>query len=1050
MAMKHPAPRLAAVLLALACSGDATAPDPAPPANRAPVARGEIPAQVVTEGAPVELDVSGYFEDPDGDSLTFAATSSNTAVVRVAVAGTVATLTAQTAGAAAVTVTARDPDGLEARAVFAVEGMENPDRPALAALYDATDGPNWLDNDGWLTDAPLGEWHGVRVHDGRLVSLWLHDNGLTGPIPLELGNLASLEALGLSDNDLTGPIPPELGGLASLESLYLGENGLTGSIPPELGNLASLKTLSLHHNDLTGPIPPELGSLASLEGLLLSGNGLTGPIPPELGSLASLEALWLSGNDLTGPIPPELGSLASLEGLLLSGNGLTGPIPPELGNLASLEALWLSGNDLTGPIPPELGNLASLESLLLRPGNPGLCAPDDPRLRAWLAELGANVIPCQNRAVYRAALAALYDATDGSNWTNNDGWLTDAPLGEWHGVEVRDGRLVSLGLGKNGLKGSIPPELGNLASLEGLFLYDNDLTGPIPPELGNLASLKMLWLSKNRPDARYYPTGGLTGSIPPELGGLASLEDLSLGHNDLTGPIPPELGGLASLETLSLHGNDLTGPIPPELGSLASLETLSLDDNALTGSIPPELGGLASLEDLSLDDNALTGPIPPELASLASLETLGLSSNDLTGPIPPELGSLASLEWLSLGHNDLTGPIPPELGSLASLKVLGLFFNDLTGPIPPELASLASLELLGLTGNPGLCASDDPRLRAWLAEVGANVIACLNRAVRLLPSALMRADGNGLSLALPDDFPAPAAVNVSDPSVVAASVADGWLELAPRSPGSADVEVVPAGGGPPAVASVVVRAGSGTFGIDIVVNQPAPIGYAEALTAAADWWSSALDGTEWTDRRVLDWCFDGLAATADELVIFADNVAEPGDRNRPEAFAWAWTCRPHVLAAGSGGVVLNVGSPHNVFLMLHEIGHVLGLVDVFRDGPETGLTTGDRAYWIGPRAVEAYRAGGGDPDLPGPPIEPDGGAHWVGAVCDLMGGSCSYGPAGIRINSTVGLSLAALADMGYTVDMTKAAPWGRNAAAAMAEGFRDVVTVRTGPGVPRR
>ena len=32
----------------------------------------------------------------------------------------------------------------------------NPDRAALEALYRATDGPNWINDDNWLTDAPLG------------------------------------------------------------------------------------------------------------------------------------------------------------------------------------------------------------------------------------------------------------------------------------------------------------------------------------------------------------------------------------------------------------------------------------------------------------------------------------------------------------------------------------------------------------------------------------------------------------------------------------------------------------------------------------------------------------------------------------------------------------------------------------------------------------------------------------------------------------------------------------------------------------------------------
>ena len=46
------------------------------------------------------------------------------------------------------------------------------DRAALVALYHATDGPNWIDSENWLTDAPLGEWYGVDTDSsGRVVRL---------------------------------------------------------------------------------------------------------------------------------------------------------------------------------------------------------------------------------------------------------------------------------------------------------------------------------------------------------------------------------------------------------------------------------------------------------------------------------------------------------------------------------------------------------------------------------------------------------------------------------------------------------------------------------------------------------------------------------------------------------------------------------------------------------------------------------------------------------------------------------------------------------------
>ena len=111
----------------------------------------------------------------------------------------------------------------------------------------------------------------------------------------------------------------------------------------------------------------------------------------------------------------------------------------------------------------------------------------------------------------RAALVALYEATGGSNWANNSNWLSDRPLGEWYGV-ITDvsGRVTRLSLH---LSGSIPAELGSLANLQRLHLYDNQLSGPIPVELGNLANLEGLWLFQNQ----------LSGPIPAELGSLSNL-----------------------------------------------------------------------------------------------------------------------------------------------------------------------------------------------------------------------------------------------------------------------------------------------------------------------------------------------------------------------------------------------------------------------------------------------------------------------------------------------------------------------------------------------
>ena len=181
------------------------------------------------------------------------------------------------------------------------------DREALEALYHATNGPGWTHRTNWLSTAPLGEWFGVATDGSRVIGLDLPRNGLRGPIPRELSQLANLERLDLGDNDLSGPIPRELSQLANLEWLDLHDNDLSGPIPRELSQLASLEWLGLTRNRLSGPIPDALGNLGNLQRLYLWNNQLSGPIPDALANLANLRTLALSYNRLSGPIPAHTG-----------------------------------------------------------------------------------------------------------------------------------------------------------------------------------------------------------------------------------------------------------------------------------------------------------------------------------------------------------------------------------------------------------------------------------------------------------------------------------------------------------------------------------------------------------------------------------------------------------------------------------------------------------------------------------------------------------------------------------------------------------------------
>ncbi len=355
------------------------------------------------------------------------------------------------------------------------------DRDALIALYNATDGANWTNKTNWNTAAALDTWYGVSADAaGRVDTLSLVNNSLTGTIPAELGDLDSLKWLHLHTNSLSGSIPAELGDLTNLWNLDLRGNSLSGTIPAELGDLAKLKYLSLDRNSLTGSIPAELGDLTKLKYLSLSGNFLSGSIPAELGALTNLENLWLISNDLTGSIPAELGNLTNLQILNLGYNDLTGSIPAELGDLTNLEDLRLGSTPLSGSIPAELGNLAKLKNLTL----------DRNSLTGSIPAALGNLTNLKLLDLFNNSLTGSIPAALG-NLTN----------------------LELLRLYDNSLTGSIPAALGDLTKLERLYLHNNSLTGSIPAALGNLTNLKYLFLDNN----------SLTGSVPAEFINLINL-----------------------------------------------------------------------------------------------------------------------------------------------------------------------------------------------------------------------------------------------------------------------------------------------------------------------------------------------------------------------------------------------------------------------------------------------------------------------------------------------------------------------------------------------
>ena len=489
-------------------------------------------------------------------------------------------------------------------------GNASTDRAALIALYNATDGPNWVQKSRWrINDMPMDEWPGVGTDTtGRVISLTVQGFGLTGNLPAELGNLAALRRLHLRGNRLSGNIPAELGNLSNLRYLWLADNQLSGEIPRELGSLTNLENLRLSHNQLSGGIPATLGKLTNLTALRLFHNQLSGEIPAALGKLTNLQLLQLDENQLTGAIPEELGNLYRLSTLTLNENHFSGTVPRVLGDLISLHGLRLGSNEWSGCIPPALD--AKLDSDVFSLGLPFCEEAASPISSAVAAD--------------REALIALYQANNGAAWKHNRNWLTSQPLNRWAGVSTdHEGRVVGLRVAQ--IDSQIPAEIGDLTKLRVLYV-SGDFNRPVPTELGLLTELEVLTFS------------GKLSRIPPEMGMLRNLKVLLLA-GVWHGEIPAALGQLAELEELYIFEGNLGGEIPPEIGNLTNLRVLYLPNNQLTGQIPKELGNLVKLRSLRLDGNDLGGEVPAELGLLSNLRELQLSGNDLGGCLP------STFEW---------------------------------------------------------------------------------------------------------------------------------------------------------------------------------------------------------------------------------------------------------------------------------------------------------------------------------------------------------------------------------------------------------------------
>ncbi len=895
-----------------------------------------------------------------------------------------------------------------------------------------------------------------------LSGLSLDENSVADLTPL--AGLTSLGWLSLHGNSVSDLTP--LAGLTDLKTLELSENSIAELMP--LAGLTDLIELRLQNNSISDLTP--LAGLTKLTGLYLNANYIEDIGP--LAGLSNLTTLWLGDNAVTDVTP--LAGLTNLTELRLENNNIS-DLAPLVENTGLGLGRWVDvrGNPLSDEsINTHIPALQARGVISDGDGGETPLAIPDARLHAAIAnELGkagndpitaremaglSHLFALESDIVELTGLEYAINMTTLQLYGNHVSDLTPlAGLTNLRELYLRHNsitdlrplagliNLTTLYLSANDVSDLTP--LAGLANLTELDLYHNGLSDLTP--LAGLSNLKELVLF-----------GNSIADLTP-LSGLTNLAELDLAYNDASDLTP--LAGSTSLNKLALDGNRVSDLTP--LAGLANLTELGLEDNAVRDLLP--LASLTNLRTLKLGANSISKLPAGLFAGFANLETLHLAPNpgapfaltlelertDTDNRLSPGPAGVA-VQLAEAAPFEMTVPMSVYNGSV-SVASLTIGAGDttsaparVTAPVGSSTATHVVLDHAPLvpSGFTGIEIRTGGPLELFAESDGHFPVS------EEIPPHVLQVGGPRPVLDVAEFFSDPDgdelvfSVTSNDDRLVGTRVNAGEVTLTPRAEGQGSVVLTATDPRGWSVSqelpfTVLPAPDPHSFDIDLVFVGPTTEEFRSAALQTADRWTEVITA-DLRDVPVPDSTVDCLRegprffGTVDDLVVFVGveslhrasglaDLCRTRDRYSPiqaRRYRYLGSSLPYM-----GYIVLDAdlvargrepwGREHLAVVILHEIGHALGIGTSWHDSGFLQDSDGADPHFNGPLAIEAFDAAGGTNYTSGAKVPVTSrGSHW------RFGGELMSPGAGSALSA---VTVQSLADLGYVVDVSRADPY---------------------------